>query len=110
MSVTPHALNADLHSHSLVSDGTLAPGEVARRAQRQGVQCWALTDHDEGSGLPQAEQVARELGMRFVPGVEVSVTWGPETVHIVGFGIDYRNPSHVAGLPASRGGRRQRPR
>jgi hypothetical protein len=86
-------LNADLHSHSTVSDGTLSPRELVLRAKRQGVELFALTDHDEVGGLAEAAACAREIGLSFVAGVEISVTWAGRTVHIVGLGVD---PDHNA--------------
>src|SRR3546814_10583237 len=65
------APNVDLHCHSTVSDGVLPPAEVARRAHANGVNVWALTDHDEVGGLAQAGATARELGMRFITGTEI---------------------------------------
>lgn len=81
-------LNADLHCHSMVSDGTLAPAVLARRARDNGVQLWALTDHDELGGLAEAAQACAQIGLGFVTGVEVSVSLDDQTVHIVGLGID----------------------
>ncbi|NDG43086.1 MAG: PHP domain-containing protein, partial [Betaproteobacteria bacterium] len=79
-------LNADLHCHSRYSDGTLTPTALAERAHANGVALWALTDHDETSGLAEAEAAAQSLGLDFLAGVEVSVTFAGETVHIVGLG------------------------
>ena len=110
MSRNPRQINADLHCHSHVSDGLLAPAQVARRAHAQGVQVWALTDHDEVGGLQEARDAARALGMRFVPGVEISVTWAGETIHVVGLDIDFRDAALLAGLAKTRGGREQRAR
>lgn len=101
-------MNIDLHCHSNVSDGALAPREVALRAARRGVDVWALTDHDQVAGLPEARTAAREAGMRFVAGVEISVTWRGSTLHIVGLRIDPGNPTLAAGLAKVRGGRRER--
>jgi hypothetical protein len=101
----PPGLNVDLHCHSVVSDGTLAPVDVVERAHRNGVHVLALTDHDEVGGLAEAQARAEALGLRFVPGVEVSVTWGGETIHIVGLRIDYRDPALLAGLERTRTGR-----
>ncbi|MBI1891976.1 MAG: PHP domain-containing protein [Burkholderiales bacterium] len=101
-------LNIDLHCHSTVSDGTLAPAVVAARAKEMGVDVWALTDHDELGGIPEARQAAGDLGLRYVPGVEISVTWAGETVHIVGLHIDENNADLVNGLAATRGGRGRR--
>ena len=81
-------MNIDLHCHSNVSDGALPPAEVARRAARAGVEVWALTDHDQLGGLDEAREAARAEGMRFVDGVEISVTWRGSTVHVVGLRID----------------------
>jgi hypothetical protein len=101
-------LNADLHSHSTVSDGTLPPRDVVRRAAAQGVELLALTDHDELGGLAEAAACAAELGLAFVPGVEVSVTWGGRTVHVVGLGIDPANAALREGLAVVRSGRTER--
>lgn len=101
-------MNADLHCHSNVSDGQLAPAEVARRAHAGGVTLWALTDHDEVAGQAQARSEAESLGMAYVTGVEVSVTWASRTVHVVGLGIDTSCPALVEGLQATRSGRAAR--
>lgn len=103
-------LNVDLHCHSNVSDGLLPPEQVAARAHANGVALWALTDHDEIGGIAAARQAARALGMRHVAGVEISVTWAAQTVHIVGLGIDETNAALVQGLAATRNGREQRAR
>ncbi len=101
-------LNVDLHCHSTVSDGMLVPAEVAARAKTNGVDVWALTDHDEVGGIAEAREAAGDLGLVFVPGVEISVTWGGETVHIVGLQIDETNETLVNGLFATRTGRERR--
>ncbi len=103
-------LNVDLHCHSLVSDGTLAPAAVVERAHANGVQMLALTDHDELSGLAAAGARARELGLRFINGVEISVSWANETIHIVGLRVDPTEPTLVQGLAGIRAGRDQRAR
>lgn len=103
-------LNVDLHCHSNASDGTLTPAAVAARAKANGVDLWALTDHDELEGIPAARDAARELGMQYVPGVEISVTWAGQTVHIVGLQIDETNQALVEGLAATRSGRELRAR
>lgn len=100
--------NVDLHCHSNISDGLLAPSDLVRRAAARGVELLALTDHDQLAGLAEAEQVARELGLPFVHGVEVSVTWRGKTVHVVGLGIDRENTVLAAGLAQVRSGRTRR--
>ena len=105
-----HLTNADLHSHSDVSDGTLSPETLAARAQAQGVELWSLTDHDELAGQARARDAALALGMGYLAGVEISVTFIGQTVHIVGLGVDPGHPALVAGLATTRGGRRERAR
>lgn len=100
--------NFDLHCHSNRSDGVLAPAELVARAHANGVDVLALTDHDEISGVAEAAQAAEDLGMRFVPGVEVSVTFAGITVHVVGLNFDPRNEALIAGLAATRQGRTSR--
>ena len=101
-------LNADLHCHSVVSDGTLTPEELALRAKTNGVELWALTDHDEIGGQVRAAAAAAANGMAYLTGVEISVTFANETVHIVGLGFDATNPIIVNGLAKTRGGRGER--
>jgi len=99
-------LNADLHCHSTVSDGLLTPTQLVQRAHGNGVELLALTDHDELGGLAEARAAADELSLRFVDGVEVSISWGDDqTVHIVGLGIDPANTTLSEGLRQVRSGR-----
>ena len=101
-------VNADLHCHSTVSDGTLSPADIAVRAKTNGVDIWALTDHDEISGISVARSAALDLGMHYITGVEISVTWAGKTIHIVGLDFDETNASLVAGLAKTRSGRERR--
>ena len=103
-------LNADLHCHSVVSDGTLTPEALAARAAANGVELWALTDHDEVGGQERAAAAAKACGIRYLCGVEVSVTFLNQTVHIVGLGVDPDNIALREGLTATRGGRTARAR
>ena len=98
-------LNADLHCHSNVSDGMLAPAEVAARAKANGVDYWALTDHDEVGGIAEARAAAKDIGLPFMAGVEISITWAGKTVHIVGLGIDENDATLRGGLDSVRNGR-----
>lgn len=104
----PLLLNADLHCHSVVSDGTLSPEDLAARASANGVQLWALTDHDEIGGLRRAGAAAQAQGMAYLTGVEISVTYADTTVHIVGLGFDPDNAQLAQGLAATRDGRGER--
>ncbi|HNK07395.1 MAG TPA: 3',5'-nucleoside bisphosphate phosphatase [Giesbergeria sp.] len=100
--------NPDLHCHSTVSDGTLEPEVVAARARANGVDLWALTDHDEVGGLQRAAAAAKAQGLAFLTGAEISVTFANTTVHIVGLGFDASDERLVQGLRQTRGGRGER--
>ncbi|MDB5743413.1 MAG: hypothetical protein JWR68_1728 [Polaromonas sp.] len=106
--IAKNILNADLHCHSVVSDGTLTPETLAQRAKTNGVELWALTDHDEISGQQRAAAAAKAQGMPYLTGTEISVTFAGQTVHIVGLGFDPDNAALVQGLHDTRGGREQR--
>jgi predicted metal-dependent phosphoesterase TrpH len=97
--------NVDLHSHSFHSDGVLSPAAVAARAKANGVDVWALTDHDELSGIAAARTAAEAIDLRFIAGVEISITWAGKTIHIVGLDIDECDPTLVQGLSSVRNGR-----
>jgi len=101
-------MNADLHCHSYDSDGTQSPEALAARAKANGVELWALTDHDEVGGQQRAREAAHAAGLPWLSGVEISVTFLDVTVHIVGLGFDPEDASLHAGLVATRGGRTQR--
>ncbi|WP_455209799.1 PHP domain-containing protein [Kaarinaea lacus] len=91
-------LKYDLHSHSTASDGSLSPTELVRRANSQHIDVLALTDHDNTAGLAEAEEAAKECGVKLVPGVEVSVTWNGATVHVLGLGIQSQSTALQQGL------------
>lgn len=101
-------MNADLHCHSVVSDGTLTPEALAQRAAANGVDLWALTDHDEIGGQDRAAAAAHANGMRYLTGTEISVTFIGKTVHIVGLGFDAHDERMARGLLQTRGGRGER--
>jgi 3',5'-nucleoside bisphosphate phosphatase len=110
-------LNFDLHNHSNASDGLLAPRALVALAERNGCDAFALTDHDTTGGIAEASEAARGARLRFIPGVEISVTWPdldknpdmpPVTLHVVGLAVDVHEPALVAGLASIREGRRTR--
>ena len=78
----------DLHTHSLRSDGALAPADLVRRAAANGVRVQALSDHDTLSGIAEAMAVGAELGVRIVPATELNTEseWGD--VHVLGYFLD----------------------
>ena len=103
-------MNADLHCHSVLSDGTLEPEALAARAKANGVELWSLTDHDELAGQRRARDAAAALGLPYLTGTEISVSFAGTTVHVVGLGFDAEDGDLAAGLAATRGGREPRAR
>jgi predicted metal-dependent phosphoesterase TrpH len=101
-------LRYDLHCHSTHSDGLLTPAALVQRAVSRGVDVLALTDHDELSGLTEAQAAARRAGLRLIGGVELSVSWRDITLHVLGLGVDAECPALRDGLAAIRAGRVQR--
>jgi len=97
--------NFDLHNHSTASDGLLTPSQLMELGARLGVDALALTDHDTTDGLEEAAAAARRIGIGFVTGVEISVTWGESTLHVVGLGIDPDSSVLREGLRSVRDGR-----
>jgi predicted metal-dependent phosphoesterase TrpH len=114
--------NFDCHNHSIFSDGLLRPRELVELAKKSGCDAVALTDHDNTGGLKEAEAAAAELQVRFIRGVELSVTWpghstsaetadiNPVTIHVVGLGIDPQDATLVSGIASIREGRLDRAR
>ncbi len=78
----------DFHLHSTASDGVQTPTWVMERAAANGVRVLSLTDHDTTEGLAEAAAAAHRLGLRLVPGVEISTEVGKADVHLLGFGFD----------------------
>ena len=93
-----------------MSDGLLTPEELVAHAASKGVRVLALTDHDEVSGLARARAAAEQLGMSFVNGVEISVTWKKRTLHVVGLRVDPTHPDLLETFARVREGRNDRAR
>jgi predicted metal-dependent phosphoesterase TrpH len=100
----------DLHTHSTVSDGTEAPGEVVRQAARASLAGLALTDHDSTAGWPDAIAAAIETGVGLLPGIELSTRAGWRSVHMLGYLIDPEEPGLVAETERIRASRHDRAR
>jgi predicted metal-dependent phosphoesterase TrpH len=106
-------LNFDLHNHSNASDGLFSAAELVTLAHRNGCDALALTDHDTVANISAAKACADEVGLRFISGVEISVSWVAKgdidspmtTIHIVGLDIDATNNTLLDGLASVRGGR-----
>ena len=91
-------MKVDLHNHSYYSDGVFSPTEVVRLADEADCNLFALTDHDTTDGLAEAQQMADELSVNLVSGVEISALWRNMTIHIVGLGIDINSDILQKGL------------
>lgn len=87
--------NIDLHTHSNKSDGSLSPTALIDEAKSIGLSAIALTDHDTIDGLEEAINRGNEIGVRVVPGVELSTEYMGRDVHIVGLFIDYKNETFL---------------
>lgn len=98
VSATSVSATYDLHAHTVYSDGTLTPADLVARAYANGVEVLALTDHDVTDGVHEATAAARRIGMRLVPGVEISATWQRQTLHVLGLCIDCGNERLQQGL------------
>jgi len=98
----------DLHTHSNASDGDFSPARLVREAQKKNVTVLALTDHDTLGGLEDARNEADAVGMRFIPGIEISIDWkkragvsglGPGgEMHLLGLGIGVPSPAFLAAI------------
>lgn len=91
----------DLHMHSHYSDGRASPAELVQYAAEIGLRVIALTDHNTLSGIHEAQNVARRLGLEVIPGVELDTTWeihqeGQTALRLetdlLGFGFDLHDP------------------
>lgn len=98
----------DFHTHSKASDGRLSPSELVERAHDNGVRYLALTDHDTTDGITEARGAALKTGLNLIPGVELSVTWENQCLHIVGLGIDPQQATLAGGIESHRNLRNSR--
>ena len=85
-------MKVDLHTHTNASDGALSPEALVALARESGVTLLSVTDHDTAAGCPRAQKAAKEAGIAFIPGVELSVRWGGTVLHVVGLGIAPEDP------------------
>lgn len=84
-------MKIDLHTHSTFSDGTDTPTMLVANAQKAGVGVVALCDHDTFDGLSEAMEMGRRIGVRVIPGIEISACSGEDSVHLLGYGTDIHN-------------------
>ena len=83
----------DLHTHTTASDGRLSPAALVARAHGAGVTILSVTDHDTVAAAQPAESACSDLGIRFVPGIEITAILEETDVHVLGYFIDYRSAS-----------------
>lgn len=100
----------DLHLHSTASDGALAPPGLVRRVHDAGVRTMSLTDHDTMQGVPAAAAAAAELGLEFIPGVEITSVLDRRDCHILGYFLAAQPPGLARFFDNQRTGRLDRAR
>jgi 3',5'-nucleoside bisphosphate phosphatase len=101
-------MRCDLHMHSRCSDGTLEVEALVQAVHAAGVEVFALTDHDTLEGLARAQVQAEGLGLRLVPGVEISTRLAELELHILGYGFDPTHPGLTQALLGQQAARRGR--
>jgi len=98
----------DLHAHSTASDGSFPPAEVVRLAKEAGLKAVALTDHDTTDGLAEAVAAGEDLGVEVIPGVEISARYTGDSMHILGYFLDFHSPKLAEGLAVLKQARKER--
>lgn len=93
---------ADLHTHTIHSDGALTPSELVQKAHGVGLSTLAITDHDSIDGIDEAVAIGMALGVAIVPGVELSAHFNGSEVHILGYFINHRHPALLETLAVFR--------
>jgi predicted metal-dependent phosphoesterase TrpH len=98
----------DLHTHSNASDGDYNPPQLVREAGKRGITALALTDHDTLGGLQSAQDEAHAMGIHFIPGIEINISWTAEggapgigpggEFHLLGLGIRSPSPAFLAAI------------
>ena len=99
---------ADLHCHSLRSDGQLSPADLVDRAAEMGVGMLALTDHDTLSGLQEAKLQAQQHDIEIINGIEFSCVYNGMGIHVVGLGFDETHPGMLAAVALQEQRRQER--
>ncbi|MGE0598483.1 MAG: PHP domain-containing protein [Dehalococcoidia bacterium] len=99
---------ADFHLHSTASDGVHSPTWVMETAAKNGVRALSLTDHDTTEGLEEARRAANRLGLRLIPGMEISTDVGKVDAHLLAYGFDVSAKELQDFMQSMRDGRKQR--
>ena len=100
-------MKADFHLHTTASDGSMTPTQIVDWAKRTGLEVIAITDHDSVSGIDEAIKRGKEVGVRVIPGIEISSFSNCE-IHILGYNFDYKNPAFLQDLAGIQGMRKER--
>lgn len=82
---------ADLHTHSICSDGLRTPSQAVQEARNAGLRALSLTDHDTVEGIEEAINVGNELGVEVIPGSELSAHVGDREVHLLAYLFNYKD-------------------
>jgi 3',5'-nucleoside bisphosphate phosphatase len=98
----------DLHCHTTASDGLMTPSDIVKHAIRAEIKVLAIADHDTVTGLNEANQAAEEMGICFIPAIELSVEHPTGDFHLLGYGIDYKNQDFFGQLAILRSNREAR--
>jgi 3',5'-nucleoside bisphosphate phosphatase len=99
---------ADLHLHTLFSDGTFTPEELAQRGAQIGLVAMALTDHDTVEGCDRMAQSCQSLGVEFIPGTELTAEFEGHEVHLLGYFLDVQQPKLLAEIKKFQNVRQER--
>src|SRR3989338_5463519 len=84
-------MTADLHTHTYYSDGLSSPRDLVQKAREVGLTQIAITDHDAIEGIAEAEEEGKLLGIRIIPGIELSADISGTEVHLLGYFVRYQN-------------------
>ncbi|MBE3101721.1 MAG: PHP domain-containing protein [Firmicutes bacterium] len=102
--------NADLHNHTIASDGLLTPTQLIGYAKKKGLQAVAITDHDTTDGIAEALETGQKAGIEIIPGIEINTQVASSEIHILGYFIQTNYPWLQEVLSKIRDSRKNRAR
>ncbi len=101
-------MKADLHLHSIFSDGKLKPDEIVKLALEKNLECISLTDHDSCEGTEIFRREAKKNKLKTITGIELSSYIGPKEIHILGYFFDHEDSKLLKKLRDLRSNRKSR--
>jgi hypothetical protein len=101
-------MSADLHIHSVFSDGSMTPGEIVALAAQKGLQTISVTDHDTMAGTPEALESGKDAGVEIISGLELSALHNDTYLHILGYGMRWNDSFLTTGLSRLQNARDER--